>query len=67
MEAIECKSRVCVEQIDFSWLVRSHHAVQISPVAKMISVRMVLAIAAFHDWKLWQLDVKNVFFIKGAR
>jgi len=32
-----------------------------SPVAKMISVRLVLALAALHDWKLWQLDVKNVF------
>jgi len=27
----------------------------------MISVRMVLALATFHDWKLWKLDVKNAF------
>lgn len=32
-----------------------------SPVAKMISFRVVLAIAASHDWKLWQLGVKNAF------
>lgn len=32
-----------------------------SPVAKMTSVRIVLALAACFGWKLWQLDVKNAF------
>lgn len=32
-----------------------------SPVAKMTSLRLVLALAASSDWKLWQLDVKNTF------
>ena len=27
----------------------------------MISVRLVLALVALHDWKLWQPDVKNAF------
>jgi len=32
-----------------------------SPVAKMISVRVIISLAAHHQWKLWQLDVKNAF------
>lgn len=32
-----------------------------SPVAKMISVRVVISLAAHHEWELWQLDVKNAF------
>ncbi|GKV02840.1 hypothetical protein SLEP1_g15229 [Rubroshorea leprosula] len=32
-----------------------------SPVAKMTSVRTVLALATSQNWKLWQLDVKNAF------
>ncbi|KAK8951797.1 hypothetical protein KSP39_PZI003445 [Platanthera zijinensis] len=32
-----------------------------SPVAKMTSVRMVIALAACQGWRMWQLDVKNAF------
>jgi hypothetical protein len=32
-----------------------------SLVAKMTSVRVVISLAAHHEWKLWQLDVKNAF------
>ena len=32
-----------------------------SPVAKMASVRLFIAIAAIQQWPLYQLDVKNVF------
>jgi hypothetical protein len=32
-----------------------------SPVAKMASVRLLLAIAAIRHWSLHQLDIKNVF------
>ncbi|KAK1613923.1 hypothetical protein QYE76_019440, partial [Lolium multiflorum] len=32
-----------------------------SPVAKLKSVRILLAIAAFFDYEIWQMDVKTVF------
>ena len=33
-----------------------------SPVAKIKSIRVLLAIAAFHDYEIWQMDVKTAFF-----
>ena len=30
-----------------------------SPVAMLKSVRIMLAIAAFYDYEIWQMDVKN--------
>ncbi|KAK1695566.1 hypothetical protein QYE76_012263 [Lolium multiflorum] len=32
-----------------------------SPVAKLKSVRILLAIAAFFDYEIWQMDVKTAF------
>nr|GEZ22297.1 hypothetical protein [Tanacetum cinerariifolium] len=32
-----------------------------SPVAKIKSIRIMLAIDAFHDYEIWQMDVKTVF------
>ncbi|KAE8734204.1 PLAC8 family protein [Hibiscus syriacus] len=32
-----------------------------SPVAKLTTVRVLLALAANKDWNLWQMEVKNVF------
>ena len=32
-----------------------------SPVAKIKSIRVLLAISAFHDYEIWQMDVKTVF------
>ena len=32
-----------------------------SPVAMLNSVRIMLAIAAFYDYEIWQMDVKTAF------
>src|ERR1041384_2692058 len=32
-----------------------------SPVAMLKSIRILLAIAAYHDYEIWQMDVKNAF------
>ncbi|CAH1414926.1 unnamed protein product [Lactuca virosa] len=32
-----------------------------SPVAKIKSIRVMLAIAAFHDYEIWQMDVTTAF------
>ena len=32
-----------------------------SPVAKIKSIRVMLAIVAFHDYEIWQMDVKTAF------
>ena len=32
-----------------------------SPVAKKKSVRIMLAIVAFYDYEIWQMDVKTAF------
>ena len=32
-----------------------------SPVAMLKSVRIMLAIAAFYDYEIWQMDVKIAF------
>ena len=41
-----------------------------SPVAMVKSVRIMLAIAAFYDYEIWQMDVKIAFlngFLKEER
>ena len=32
-----------------------------SPVAILMSIRILLAIAAFYDYEIWQMDVKMAF------
>src|ERR1044071_10115251 len=32
-----------------------------SPVAMIKSIQILLAIAAYHDYKIWQMDVKTAF------
>ena len=33
-----------------------------SPVVMLKSVRIMLAIAAFYSYEIWQMDVKTAFF-----
>ena len=32
-----------------------------SPVAMLKSIRILLAVAAYHDYEIWQMDVKTTF------
>ena len=32
-----------------------------SPVAMLKSIRILLAIAAYNDYEIWQMDVKTAF------
>jgi hypothetical protein len=38
-----------------------HYEETFAPVAMLRSIRIVLAIAAFHDYEVWQMDVKTAF------
>jgi hypothetical protein len=38
-----------------------HYDETFAPVAMLRSVRIILAIAAFHDYEVWQMDVKTAF------
>ena len=33
-----------------------------SPVAKLVSIRLLLSMSAMRSWPLYQLDIKNAFF-----
>lgn len=33
-----------------------------SPVAMLKSIRILLAIAAYYDYEIWQMDIKTAFF-----
>ena len=32
-----------------------------SPIAMLKSIRILLSIAAYYDYKIWQMDVKTAF------
>ena len=38
-----------------------HYEETFAPVAMLRSIRIILAIAAFHDYEVWQMDVKTAF------
>ena len=45
----------------FSQVQRIDYDETFSPVAMFKSIRILLAIAAFHDYEIWQMDVKTAF------
>ncbi|KAF3643236.1 putative trehalose-phosphate phosphatase J [Capsicum annuum] len=50
---------------DFSQKYGEDYEEIFSPMAKMISVRVVLAMTTSHGWKLWQLDVKMPSYMEN--
>ena len=76
MRAIECKW-IFTKKIDVDGNVRIYKARLVakgfrqihgvdydetySPVAMLKSIRILLATAAFHDYEIWQMDVKTAF------
>ncbi|GJV85074.1 putative RNA-directed DNA polymerase [Tanacetum coccineum] len=38
-----------------------HYEETFSPIAKIKSIKIMLAIVAFHDYEIWQMDVKSAF------
>ena len=48
-------------KIDLLQVQRVDYEETFSPVAMLKSVRIMLAIAAFYDYEIWQMDVKTAF------
>ena len=46
---------------DFSQQYGLDYEETFNPVAKMVTVRTIISLAAYKGWKLWQLHVKNAF------
>ncbi|GJY49115.1 putative RNA-directed DNA polymerase [Tanacetum coccineum] len=58
-KAHNCKSRLAAKGYTQTHGIDSDET--FSPVAKIKSIRIMLAIAAFHDYEIWQMDVKTAF------
>ena len=51
-----------VEKLHPNWQVQGiDYDETFSPVAMLKSVRIMLVIAAFYDYEIWQMDVKTAF------
>ena len=59
------KSRFCAQ--GFSQVAGTDFGSTSGPVCRIPSVRIVLAIAASHDWNVIQLDVRTAFFQSGMK
>nr|KAJ0184929.1 hypothetical protein LSAT_V11C900480970 [Lactuca sativa] len=53
------KARLVVKGLTQTF--RVHYDETFSPVAKIKSITIMLAIAAFYDYEVWQMDVKATF------
>ena len=45
----------------YAWTYGLHYEENFSPMAKMSSIMFVISLIVSRNWKLYQMDVKNVF------
>ncbi|XP_031278628.1 uncharacterized protein LOC116137079 [Pistacia vera] len=55
------RHKACLVACGFSQQYGLDYKENFSPVAKMVTVRTIIPLAAYKGWKFWQLDVKNAF------
>ena len=55
------RHKACLVARGFSQQYGRDYDETFSPVAKMVTLRTIISLAASKGWKLWQLDVKNAF------
>nr|GEZ33729.1 retrotransposon protein, putative, Ty1-copia subclass [Tanacetum cinerariifolium] len=66
-EAMKTRFSLCTTTKFGIWLTlhlvlrRINYEETFSPVAKIKLIRIMLAIAVFHDYEIWQMDVKTTF------
>lgn len=55
------RHKACLVARGFSQRYGQDYEETFSPVAKMVTVRIIISLTATQGWKLWRLDVKNAF------
>ncbi|GKC65764.1 retrotransposon protein, putative, ty1-copia subclass [Tanacetum coccineum] len=53
--------KACLVPKGFTQTYRVDYGETFSPVADIRAIRILIAIAAFYDCEIWQMDVKNSF------